>query len=211
MDIARTSEALTQDAKLAVVTLDALKAQLRIRHVSEDTLLKGYIEAAFDFLDGPDGWLNGYCLLKQDWTLYSSYADLCDDRIELPLRPVIDTGAVSFGSYDEVGGSYASMPAAAFAIGYDYEACVLDLFSPRSPSFPRPLIPRAFRLTFSAGWDSAAKVPSPLKQAILMLAAHFYQNREATLNEGTAASVSKEVVFGLRALAGRYRFSPDHS
>jgi uncharacterized phiE125 gp8 family phage protein len=35
-------------------------------------------------------------------------------------------------------------------------------------------------IRFSAGWANAAAVPAALKQAILFLAAHWYENREAT-------------------------------
>ncbi|WP_458438790.1 hypothetical protein [Methylorubrum extorquens] len=37
---------------------------MTVAHGEEDELIGDHIEAAFDHLLGPDGWLNGYCLLK---------------------------------------------------------------------------------------------------------------------------------------------------
>jgi hypothetical protein len=61
-------------------------------------------------------------------------------------------------------------------------------------------------MAVTAGHEAAAEVPSPLRLAIKLLAAHFYQNREVMVVEK-----GSPMAFGLQNLAGRYRVSPDHS
>lgn len=70
MDLRLTSAPLTQAQKLAVVSVADAKAQARITTASEDALVAGYIEAAYDYLAGPNGWLGRCCLLTETWTTY---------------------------------------------------------------------------------------------------------------------------------------------
>lgn len=211
MDLRRISAPLTIDQKLAVVSLDTLKAQARVRHDDEDALLKGYIAAAFDFLHGVDGWLNGYCLLEEEFELY---LDRFCGTAELPLRPIPDAMAPTLERRLDRG-SYTALASSDFMLALMDDCGVLARLS--ATSF-RPQIgvvdPRQYRITFKAGWPSADLVPDALKQSVLLLAAHFYTNREAsqTTVSGLGASGKlREIEFGLRGLAGRYRVSPDHS
>ena len=57
MDLRRTSTALTREHKLSVVSIADVKAQARELSNDEDALIGDYIEAAYDFLAGQNGWL----------------------------------------------------------------------------------------------------------------------------------------------------------
>lgn len=208
MDLRRISAPLTLDQKLAVVTLDEAKAQARVRHADEDDLIKGYVAAAFDFLHGPDGWLNGYCLLEESFEFYVGRVDAV---LELPIRPVVDDTLISFeGRVDR--GAYANIGAADFMVArVDEFATLARLTANGFAAQPGVADPRRYRIRFAAGWSEAADVPSTLKQSIKMLAAHFYANREVAEPAGRGTALSREVEYGLRALAGRHRVSPDHS
>lgn len=213
MDLRRISAPLTLERKLAVVSLDMLKAQARVRHADEDQLLTGYIASAFDFLHGPDGWLNGYCLLEEEFELY---LDQVGDVSELPLRPIPDDMAPTLARrFDR--GDYAAFGPADFMLAQNDGIGVIARLS--AAGFRRQsgvIDPRQYRVTFKAGWPDPDLVPDALKQSILLLAAHFYTNREAsqiTVGAGGSGASGKlrEIEFGLRGLAGRYRVSPDHS
>lgn len=208
MDFRRTSPPLTRDQKLTVLKIDKVKAQERIAHNEEDELIGDYIEAAFEHLHGPNGWLNGYCLLDETFEVF---LPTLGDTTELPLRPVIDEASVLvarrlvMGDYTNYGAADV-LPVSSDgfctvarlrATGFDEQVGVVD--------------PRQYRIQFKAGWSSPDLVPRPLVQALLLLAGHFYQNREATLSDTRVSNVSKKVEFGLISLAGRYRISPDHS
>ena len=57
MDLQRISDPLTQAQKLEVVSVDALKLHQRVAEDDEDALIGDLIEAAYDYLSGPEGWL----------------------------------------------------------------------------------------------------------------------------------------------------------
>jgi uncharacterized phiE125 gp8 family phage protein len=59
-------------------------------------------------------------------------------------------------------------------------------------------------IRFVAGWANAASVPTPIRQAVLMLAAHWYRNRDAVVLGNTAAVVSAEVALGVQRLIAPY-------
>lgn len=210
MDLRRISAPLTSEQKLAVVTLEQAKAQERVLHTAEDALISGYIETAFDHLHGPQGWLNGYCLLEET---FAFSPDGLGSTCELPLRPVDDEDATVL-SRRLARGDYTDFTAGEFAVSrYDEigSAAVARLTNVGFTPQVDVVDSREYRITFKAGHASADEVPSPLKQAILLLAGHWYQNREATISDPRVTNVSKKVEYGLTALAGRYRVSPDHS
>ena len=206
MDVRRISDPLTPEAKLEVVTLEKAKAHLRVRHANEDDLISDLIITAFDFLHGPEGWLNGYCLLAEEFELF---LPAIQATAEIPLRPVEDVDAVSVASL--VNGAYAAAAAGSFVTATEDDFAVVArlVAAPLQPGLITG--PRAFRIIFTAGHATAAEVPMPLKQAMLLLVGHLYANREATLNSTQSATISRRLEYGLQALAGRYRVSPDHS
>lgn len=55
-------------------------------------------------------------------------------------------------------------------------------------------------VTTQSGYGSEGQVPAPLRQAILMLVAHWYENREAVLT----GSISKELEFAVASMVGAY-------
>ena len=74
---------LVSPPTLPVVTLDEVKAHLRVDFEDEDSLIQGYIDAAVAYLDGADGVL-GRALSPQTWEV--TYSGSIGD---LPLAPVI--------------------------------------------------------------------------------------------------------------------------
>lgn len=208
MDLRRISDALTRAQKLMVLPVTKVKAQERVLHSDEDDLIGDHIEAAFDHLHGPAGWLNGYCLLEETFEVFPS---AIGDTTEVPLRPVVDEGSVVVGRRLAMGDYTAYGIADVLPVSSDGFCTVARL---RATGFEEQIgivDPRQYRIQFKAGWPNPDWVPRPLVQAMLLLAGHFYQNREATLSDTRVSNVSKAVEFGLVSLAGRYRISPDHS
>lgn len=208
MDLRRISDPLTREQKLSVLPIAKVKAQERVAHSEEDELIGDHIEAAFDHLHGPDGWLNGYCLLEEE---FEAFPQAIGDTTELPLRPVVDETSVSVARRLAMGGYTAYGIADVLPVSSDGFCTVARLRATGFEPQIRVIDPRQYRIAFKAGWKEPGQVPRPLVQALLLLAGHFYQNREATLSDTRVSNVSKKVEFGLIALAGRYRISPDHS
>ena len=206
MDLRRISDLITREKKLEVLPVAKVKAQERVLHNREDDLIADYIVAAFDHLHGYGGWLNGYCLLEEEFEFFPGMIYATTD---LPLRPVEDEDDVTLerrlarGDYTAFGGDFmvasqdgVTTLARLTTTGFTAQVNVVD--------------PREWRITFKAGHPTADEVPQPLKQAMLLLAGHWYQNREATMSDPRVTNVSRKVEFGLVSLAGRFRFSPDH-
>ncbi|MGG3810988.1 hypothetical protein ABEV34_04965 [Methylorubrum rhodesianum] len=208
MDLRRISDPLTREQKLAVLPIAKVKAQERVAHDAEDELIGDHIEAAFDHLHGPDGWLNGYCLLEEE---FEFFPPALLGTTELPLRPVGDEKAVAVSRRLAMGDYTAYGAGDVLAVSSNGICAVARLRAEGFADQAGVIDPRQYRITFKAGWSSPDLVPRPLVQAMLLLAGHFYQNREATLSDTRVSNVSKKVEFGLVALAGRYRISPDHS
>ncbi len=208
MDLRRISDPLTTEQKLTVVTLQDVKAQARVMHSVEDEVIVRHIEAAYDFLAGPEGWTNGFCLLEETFELY---AEGFADQLELPVRPFRGE-IVSIETRDTQLDAYAAVDPVTYALTQDGDYGLLVRLQPslaRPQTFARD--PRRYRIRFKAGHPTPDIVPSGLKQAIRLLAAHWYVNREATIADPRVTSVSRAIQFGLQQTAGRYRVEPDHS
>jgi uncharacterized phiE125 gp8 family phage protein len=204
-DLALVSDPLTRDQKVAVCPVADVKMQARVSHDDEDDLIEAYIEVAYDFLSGPNGWLGRCCLLEETWEAHLP-GPMANTHFELPMRPLAPDGLVEFQSL--VSGSYGAVDADVFhtlpAGIYPRLALVSGSVWPYSSVYH----PRAYRVEFTAGFapvDEPEKVPSPIVHGIRLLAAYWFRNRE------TAGEATPEIIYGLKALCGRYRIGPDHS
>ena len=71
--------------------------------------------------------------------------------------------------------------------------------------------PRLYRIRFAAGWKSADLVPSPLKQAIKLIAGYWYEKRESIESDPRTQALPENLTIGIGKLTGRYRVAADHS
>lgn len=156
------------------VSLEQAKLHLRADGDDEDGLITGLIAAAVEHLDGYHGIL-GRCLLPQVWRQsFSRFAP------EMTLRPGPVTGIMSVtylgpdGVRRDVDG-----PRLLSRGGRVW------LLPPAGQSWPR-VAPdaEAVQVDFRAGQEV---VPTPIKQAILLLVGHWYANREAVVASGSPA------------------------
>lgn len=210
MDLQLLSTPLTKEQKLEVVPVAELAKHLRIRDLDEDEaeVMEDDIEAAYDYLAGPEGWLGRCCLLDQEWEYFAPSG--LAPRFELPMRPFSGATVTSFSSL-QADGSYLDLEAGRFFVTPTTEAYpVIGRSSGLSWPYVGPFAPRAYRIRFKAGFGTSREaIPSGIRKSIRLLAGHWFKNREATGDAGRA--VGQQIEFGLRSLAGRYRISPDHS
>ncbi len=203
------SDPLTLAQKLVVVPVPEMKRHARISGPHDDRQIAEDIETAYDFLSGPEGWLGRMCLLEEEFYAYSS-GPRANGTFELPLRPL--AGGVLVGlDYLGSGGTYSAIDSTGFYVSGASGFGVVSRLPYTSP-WPYVSLPhqQAYRFRFRAGFGTTREsIPSPIRKAIKMLVAEWYNNRE-TIGE-TGRTVGQEVLYGLRALAGRYRIGPDHS
>lgn len=152
---------LISPAAAEPVTLADAKDHLRVTEAAEDALIAGALAAAVRAIEARAG----LALMTQAWRLALDAAP--DETLILPVSPVqsvdaviVSGAAVDLSAYEVATGAPGRLRAAA----------------------PWPAPANAIgdvTIDFTAGYASADDVPAPLKQAALMLTAHFYENRES--------------------------------
>lgn len=184
-------ETTVPDAALPVAEF---KAHLRLgtgfaEDGGQDGLLRSFLRAALAAIEARTGKV----LIERDfsWVL----ADWRDPVAQaLPVAPVTQVHEVVI--IDRLGGETVLAPAQ-----YRLET---DMQRPRLAAAAAclPVVPRGgsarllFRAGFGAGW---ADIPADLAQAVLLLAAHYYEYRDETaLSRGC-------MPFGVSSLIERYR------
>ncbi|MEM9169946.1 MAG: head-tail connector protein [Pseudomonadota bacterium] len=147
------------------LTLDAVKAHLRVTHTDEDTLITSYLSAARRTVEARAG----LGVMTQTWRLTLDGQPA--GPIRLPLSPVASVLAVSV---EAVGGAQTLA-----AEAYETQTGHFARFAPRGV-WPAPaILIGGVQIDFVVGWASAAAVPDDVLQAIRLLTAHYYEHREA--------------------------------
>lgn len=181
---------LTAGPAAEPISLDDAKLHARVDGESEDMLIASLILAARMHIERN----LDLALIRQSWSLY---IDTWPDAlfVELPLGPLVSVDAVRLYSPTN---SHVTLDPALF---------VVDAAS-RRPRFARhqgqswPLPGRSvngIEIAFTAGYGEAEDdVPMPIRQAIRMLVAHWYEAREPVLFGETADPVPATVAHLLK-------------
>lgn len=161
---------LTAGPTCEPVPLTEAKIHCRVDNDNEDALLASLILAARLHVEQS---LN-LALIRQSWSLYLD-AWPTKAWVELPLSPLISVNAVRLYSAPDI---YTTL---------DPDSYFVDTIS-RRPRLARavtlswPIPGRAvngIEIAFTAGFgENVDDVPMPLRQAIKMLVAHWYEARE---------------------------------
>lgn len=205
MDVTCTPEKADPEKVLAILDVAAAKRNARVLHGREDDLIRSHILAAFEFLDGVNGFLNGYSILERQFQVY--LPDFCGPA-EIKVRPLQEESFI-LGTRDAAG-TYVDAPAGAFALFKQDEAHFLGSVDLQAIQQARVAHPRAVRLSFKAGHADPKDVPDGIRQAMMLLTGHYYQNREAAFADPRSGVVSREIVYGVKALVRKFRFTVDH-
>jgi len=176
---------LTSGPAAEPITLDEAKLHCRVDGDADDLLVSSLILAARLHIER----CLDLALISQSWSLY---LDRWPDAafVELPLAPLIGVDAVRLYSPTDTN---VTLDPGLFAV---------DAVS-RRPRLARrdgqswPLPGRAINgieIAFTAGYGAAAEhVPMPVRQALKMLVAHWYEAREPVLFGETADPVPASV------------------
>lgn len=151
------------------VSLAEAKAHLRVVHTEEDQLIGTLINSARRIVEARSGLL----LIQQVWT---AYLDNWPETgiINLPLWPVTTVNDLTVYGEDNVAA--AIDPAHYFA---DSASRPARLVMRGSRAWARPgRIANGIAVTMTVGYGAAATaVPAPLREAILVLVAHWFEHR----------------------------------
>jgi uncharacterized phiE125 gp8 family phage protein len=160
------------------VTLAEAKAHLRVDTNAEDTLIASLIVTARLQVEAAAG----LALVTQGWSWLRDAWPPCA-TLDLPLRPVQSIAAVRL--YDESGAATTLDPASYFLDG---AGAPPRLVRQGALTWLKPgRVANGIEIAFTAGYGpTAADVPAPIRQAILLLVAHWYEHR-SPVEDGTRA------------------------
>lgn len=159
-------------------------AHCRVDVSDDNNLIAALVAAAATHLDGWSGVL-GRCLVTQTWRQdFDGFAR----ELRLPLAPA---RAIASVTYLDAAGDAQTVAAANYALLDDARGPFVRFVS----GFGAPALQDdrpAVSVTFSAGYGAPEDVPQALKQAMLLLIGHWYENRQAVV-AGTTAAVPMAV------------------
>ena len=159
------------------ITLDEAKLQCRVDTSDEDALLAHYITAARGLVEAE----SGRALLTQTWEMrIDGWYEFGDGIIRLPYAPTQQVEGIVW--LDSDGVSHTVDPNTYLVDTSSLPPRIVPVSS--WPTTPEMVSIAGIRITFVAGWEERDKVPAWAKQAILLLVAHWYENREAVASVG---------------------------
>lgn len=172
------------------VTLAEVKEQLRLDVDEDDALLRRLMLAARVWVEGQ----TKRALVSQTWDQKIDYD--WPYRFNLPYIRFEKNPVQSVSSITYVDGSSPNPTLASanyIAITREHGSYVAPAYGVTWPNVRT--IPEAITVRFIAGYTS---VPEPLKHAILLLVAHWYENREVMGSE-------TEIPYAVEAMISPYR------
>lgn len=179
------------------LTLQQVKAHLRVEHADDDSVIEPLIAAARQHVDGRAGILGRALLTQQwDWTL-DRFPLSRDMALLLPLPPLQSVDQVSY--IDTAGVLQVWDPA-------EYRVDTAHQSGRLAPAFgfdwPQTQgVLAAVTIRFTAGYGANPDdVPEPIRWALLLMIGHWYTRREAVAERDLA-----ELPIGAEALLATYR------
>jgi len=187
---------------LTIVTAPALEpvtaaeAKLHCRidaaEHAEDTYVGTLITAARQYAET----FTRRALVQQTWKYQLDEFPADDEPIQIPLPPL---SSVSWVKYYDSAGTYTTLSDSSYVVDIDVEPGRIGLASGCSWPDVYDQV-GALEIQFVAGYGSAsASVPAAIRQAMLLLIAHWYEHREEVVIGAVPAIVSTAAVTLLRA------------
>ncbi len=179
-----------------VITDADLEAHCRATGQPSDQL-QPYLYAAADLLEV----ITNRRFLTQTWKMFVDYFP-GSGIINIPYTPLASVTHVKYTDSTNVQFTFAS---ANYGVSTARTpgAIVLEYNKDWPTDTLRNTDP--VEVQFVCGYGVAAAVPQPLRQAVRMLAAHFYEHREAVIIGNGSAVDEKELPFAVSALIAPYR------
>jgi uncharacterized phiE125 gp8 family phage protein len=177
---------LTVAPALEPVSLTEAKTHLRVDATAEDTFITGLITTSRLQVEA----ITGLALIQQTWTW--RFDGWPGRSVALPLRPVLAVTSVRTQNADL---SFTTVAPANYILEPQGPPPRLV---PVNAGFPNPgTAALGIEIVFAAGFGPAATdVPAPLRQAILLLVAHWFENREPII-DGAPVTRFPDAVIGL--------------
>ena len=171
-------------------------SQMNITGSDDDSFLESLIAGVTAYFDGNNGIL-GRALLTQTWDLkldHFPYSD--DDAICIPLPPL---QSVTYIKYLDSDGTLQTWGSSNYVVDSANQPGRVYLAYNQSWPDTRD-IRDAVTIRFVCGYGTAASIPKDIKQCLLGMVSHWYENREAV-----SMKQAVEVPFFAQAIIDRYK------
>lgn len=173
------------------VSISDIRTHIRIDHTEEDSILLGYLLAARSQLERD----TRRALISQTWVLRMDRFPEWD--VYLSPCPVASVSSIT---YVDVDGATQTLSSSLYRVDATSEPARIEpAWGETWPSTRS--VSNAVTITFTAGYGAETSVPQLAKQAIRMLVAHWYMNREAVDVRGMS------IPLGYEAIVDRLRWS----
>jgi len=183
---------LTIPAATLPLTLEEVKDHLVVEGADRDDLISQMINSATSYVDALG--VLGRAMVTQTW---GQWVGNSPGKVSLLMGPVQNLSSVK---YFDTDGVWTTASFSDFELQKAGEWAVLKPVS--GASWPTARAgPAAICISYTAGYGSADDVPASIKQAMLMLISHWFENRESVI-VGTTSSVTP---FGFDALISGHR------
>ena len=186
MQVEITGAAVDQDT---IITVADLKAHLRVTHTQEDTLISALRSAAIS-------WVEEHCNIKLG--SYTARGYLPDWRVAyFPIGPVTAITEVKYQTTADKDYT-TDLTTLGTTLWYTDEITqpARIAFRDYPTTYDYALTPVV--VSFTAGYTT---MPAPVLQAIRLLVAHMYENRQ----EEVTGTITTRLKFGLEALLNPFR------
>lgn len=166
------------------IDVASLKGHGEIVHNDDNAILADYIEAATDYAER----VQERCLRLSTWqAVYDCFPS--SGVFYVPMPRLV---AVTSIAYVASGGTNTTLATSYYTVDAISEPGRVALAYGQTWPQTRDQI-AAVTMTYTAGYASAALIPARTRQAIRMLAAHWYENREAVVVGESVANVPLSV------------------
>ncbi len=162
------------------VTLDEVKAHLKVDTADDDALIGSLITAARVRAE----WHTGRAFVTQSWT-QSLDAWPESGLVEIALPPLQSVTQVTVYALDDAGSIVDASLYRVDAASAPARLMLKGIFAPPVLVL-RPI--DAVEIAFTAGYGGADAVPGPVKQAILQIVADLYTRRGDEANVVSSAA-----------------------
>lgn len=182
------------------VSLAEAKAHCRVFISDDDGLIAGYVLAARQYLEE----ITGRALISQTWdyTIDEDWPWVIDENfrhrrlIRLPKAPLVSVTSIS---YVDAAGATQTLAPSEYVVDTSNLGGICAAYGVTWPAVRCQ--PNAITVRFVTGHGSnPGGIPEPLRQAILLLVSHWYENREAV-----TATAMTDLPMGVAALIAPYR------